>query len=95
MAEEMIQGSEISEQNEPVAEPESVVAEGIAPSDEPLPVAPELPEKNEPEAEHSPKFEKVYGFYKSGTWNENQVRNAVKKDWITAAEFTEITGKEY
>lgn len=47
------------------------------------------------ETEHSPKFDKVAGFYKSGAWNEKQARNAVTKGWITAAEFAEITGKEY
>lgn len=44
---------------------------------------------------HSEKYEMVRGFYKTKMWNEQQVRNAVVKGWITSAEFVEITGKEY
>lgn len=44
--------------------------------------------------EHSEKFEKVRTYYKNRLWTEAQVRNAVGK-WITAEEFTEITGKSY
>lgn len=46
-------------------------------------------------AGHSPKFEKVKWYYDSGYWTAKMVRNAVTKGWITAEEFTEITGEEY
>lgn len=45
--------------------------------------------------EHSPKFDLVKGWYDSGRWGLTAVRNAVKKSWITAAEFEEITGEIY
>lgn len=45
--------------------------------------------------EHSPKYEKVKGYYDKGLWNEEMVRNAVVKDWITEEEFFEICGVEY
>ena len=45
--------------------------------------------------EHSPKFEMVKGFYDSGLWSKKAVRNAVKKGWITEAEYEEITGEVY
>ena len=44
---------------------------------------------------HSEKFEKVNRFYTLKVWNETRVRNAVKMNWITEEEFTEITGKDY
>lgn len=44
---------------------------------------------------HSAKFEKVKGFYDNGLWSKAKVRNAVVKDWITAAEYEEITGEAY
>lgn len=44
---------------------------------------------------HSVKYDMVRKFYKTKMWNEQQVRNAVTKGWITATEFYEITGKEY
>lgn len=44
---------------------------------------------------HSEKFELVRGYYISGEWKKKAVRNAVKRGWITAAEYTEITGDEY
>lgn len=40
-------------------------------------------------------FEKVKRFYTLKVWNETRVRNAVKMNWITEEEFTEITGKDY
>ncbi len=43
----------------------------------------------------SAKFEQVKGFYDIGVWNEQKVRNAVVKGWITEAEFQDITGKAY
>lgn len=45
--------------------------------------------------EHSPKYEKVKGYFDKGLWNEEMVRNAVAKGWITKEEFTEITGETY
>lgn len=44
---------------------------------------------------HSENFEKVKRFYILKVWNETRVRNAVKMNWITEEEFTEITGKAY
>lgn len=44
---------------------------------------------------HSEKFELVRGYYNSGEWKKKAVRNAVKRGWITADEYTEITGDEY
>lgn len=41
------------------------------------------------------KFEKVKSYYERGLWNIERVRNAVVKNWITAAEFEEITGTVY
>lgn len=43
----------------------------------------------------SAKFEKVKYFYDMGVWNDIQVRNAVIKEWITADEYKQITGKTY
>lgn len=43
----------------------------------------------------SPKFEKVKKYYDSGLWNKTMVRNAVAKGWITAEEYTIITGEVY
>lgn len=39
--------------------------------------------------EHSKKFEKVKGYFKSGLWTADMVQNAVGK-WITEAEAAEI-----
>ena len=43
----------------------------------------------------SSKFPKVKAYYDNGLWNISRVRNAVVKNWITAGEFEEITGKSY
>ena len=43
----------------------------------------------------STKFETVKKYYDLGLWTEAQVRKAVEKSWITAAEFKTITGKKY
>lgn len=43
---------------------------------------------------HSENFEKVKEYYDSGRWSITRVRNAVGK-WITAEEYTEITGEPY
>lgn len=50
--------------------------------------------------EHSKKYDKVKGFYDTlydgkRLWDIGRVRNAVKKGWITADEFKEITGEAY
>ena len=45
--------------------------------------------------EHSEKFEFVKGEYEAGRWKKKAVKNAVKKGWITAAEYEEITGEVY
>jgi len=42
----------------------------------------------------SKNFEKVKRFYDAKLWPLSWVANAVDK-WITAAEYQEITGKEY
>lgn len=44
---------------------------------------------------HSPKYDLVRGYYKDKMWTLAQVKNAVKKNWITVAEYEEITGKKY
>lgn len=44
---------------------------------------------------HSAKYATVKKYYDKGLWNIQMVRNAVAKNWITAEEFTEITGQEY
>lgn len=45
--------------------------------------------------EHSANYEKVKNYYDRGLWNISRVRKAVEKEWITAEEFTEITGEPY
>ena len=44
--------------------------------------------------EHSKNFDKVKDYYDRGLWSEERVKNAVGT-WITAEEYTEITGQEY
>lgn len=44
---------------------------------------------------HSKNFNTVKHFYVTGVWGIERVRNAVVKEWITAAEFEEITGEQY
>ena len=41
------------------------------------------------------KFNKVKSYYDAGLWNLIMVKNAVAKGWITAEEFTTITGTPY
>ena len=43
----------------------------------------------------SDKYIKVKNYYDAGLWSKYQVRNAVVKMWITADEYTLITGEEY
>lgn len=45
--------------------------------------------------EHSEKFELVKSYYDSGLWKKKAIKNAVKKNWITADEYEEITGEVY
>ena len=40
-------------------------------------------------------YKKVKGYYDSGLWSVERVRNAVLKGWITAKEYKIITGEEY
>ena len=40
-------------------------------------------------------FKKVKGYYDSGLWSIERVRNAVIKGWITAEEFKVITREVY
>lgn len=44
---------------------------------------------------HSEKYDLVYKYYRTKLWDERRVRMAVVKNWITEAEFEEITGKPY
>lgn len=43
----------------------------------------------------SDKFEMVKFFYDSGAWTIDKVANAVAREWITADEYKQITGKAY
>lgn len=43
----------------------------------------------------SPKFQKVKNYYDKGLWSIYRVHDAVEKGWITAEEFTLITGEDY
>ncbi len=43
----------------------------------------------------SPKFKKVKGYYDSGLWNKEMVKNAIAKEWITAEEYELITNEAY
>lgn len=44
---------------------------------------------------HSKNFYKVKEWFSLHVWNEERVRNAVGKNWITEEEFKEITGMDY
>jgi len=41
----------------------------------------------------SPKYELVKGYYDDGLWDEDRVKLAVTKNWITTEEFVLITDK--
>ena len=43
----------------------------------------------------SKNFEKVKRFYDQGLWSKYRVSEAVKKNWITAAEYELIVGEPY
>lgn len=45
--------------------------------------------------EHSSKFELIKQYYDNGIWKKAAVKNAVKKEWITVAEYSEIVGEPY
>ena len=40
-------------------------------------------------------YNKVKKWYDMGMWGAEAVKNAVKKGWITADEYKEITGEDY
>lgn len=41
------------------------------------------------------KFDKVQGYFEAGLWDLSRVKNAVRKSWITAAEYETITGEPF
>ncbi len=43
----------------------------------------------------SKRYEQIKKYYESGLWSEKRVHDAVQKNVITAAEYTQITGKTY
>lgn len=45
--------------------------------------------------DHSEKYELVKSYYDDGFWKKKAVKNAVKKNWITAEEYEEITDEKY
>lgn len=47
------------------------------------------------EVTHSPKYNIVKAQYDKGLWSKKRVHDAVTKEWITAEEYTEITGDPY
>ena len=40
-------------------------------------------------------YEKIKGYYNTGLWSEERVRNMVVKGIITEEEYASIVGKEY
>ena len=44
---------------------------------------------------HSKKFKKIKSWHESGIWTKRMVTDAVIKNWITAAEYEEITGEPF
>lgn len=45
--------------------------------------------------EHSAKFDDVKKYYDLRIWKKSTVKLAVRKKWITADEYEEITGEKY
>lgn len=37
----------------------------------------------------------VKDFYESGQWKKKAVKNAVRRNWITAVEYEEIVGEPF
>ncbi len=44
---------------------------------------------------HSKRVDSIQEWYALGMWNEQRMRDAVEKKWISAEEFKQITGKDY
>ena len=40
-------------------------------------------------------YEQVKSYYERGLWKIDRVKRAVVKEWITPAEYKEITGEPY
>ncbi len=40
------------------------------------------------------RFDKVKTYYEKGLWNVNRVRDAVRKGWISAAQYIVLTGQK-
>lgn len=45
--------------------------------------------------EHSENFYLVKSHYDAGEWKKKAVKNAVRRNWITAEEYEEIIGEPY
>ena len=46
-------------------------------------------------ATHSKYFAEIKEWFELGIWNEKRVKNAVAQNYLTEAEYKEITGKTY
>lgn len=46
-------------------------------------------------ATHSPRYEIVKRYFDRGLWSKQRVAKAVECNWITEAEYEEITGEPY
>lgn len=44
--------------------------------------------------EHSKKFDKLKRYYDAGLWDEDNLKLAVKKKWVTQEEYDEIVGSD-
>ena len=40
-------------------------------------------------------YEKIKEYYRLGLWGDKRVHDAVKKRYVSAEEYKELTGKEY
>ncbi len=43
----------------------------------------------------SAKYEMLKNFYEEDLWDQERLKNAVSKNWITAEEYKLITGEDY
>ena len=43
----------------------------------------------------SAKYEMLKNFYDEGLWDQERLKSAVSKNWITAEEYKLITGEDY